>query len=183
MTNEELWRNILDNISKLSHLRQNLKKDFNKSQRLCININDMFKIQMPIFNTHREIRMYFTGENAKCPRCEGDLQLNSDNLKNGFNKFCSEKCEYESISERQRGENNTCHKFDKIKWKKNLSIATRKAIAEGRFTPNITNSWCHSRREFEMEGKKYKVRSSWEENFWRKNLCWSKIKHSTCYWC
>ena len=178
MTKEEIWLDILKNIPKLSHLNQNLKTLYNKSQRLCISINQTFNNDMPIFKSHRDIRLYFTNEVAKCPICKGDLQLNHDNLKNGFNKFCSNKCEYESISIRQKGENNTCHKFDKIQWKKNLSIALRKAIAEGRFTPNITNSWCHSRREFEMNGKMYKVRSSWEENFWRKNphLEYEKIR-------
>lgn len=35
----------------------------------------------------------------------------------------------------------------------------------GKFTPNVTNSWCHSRRKVILEDRTVNVRSLWEEKF------------------
>lgn len=44
------------------------------------------------------------------------------------------------------------------------------AIASGRFTPNITNSWTHWEAIIELDNKKTKrFRSSWEACFWMSN--------------
>jgi hypothetical protein len=51
---------------------------------------------------------------------------------------------------------------------KKHSILMRKYIKEGKFTPNITNSWTHWNTEIEIENKKRKYRSTWDMVF---HLC------------
>jgi hypothetical protein len=164
MTKSEQFKYLLDNMSKISHENQNLKKDYNKSQRLCISLND-HGIIIPIFNSHESIRQYFTGEKGLCEICENECKLDSNNIKNGFKQFCSSPCHMAWRSKRQSS-NNTIHRIkDRKKWSENLSLKLKSAIQEGRFTPNVTNSWCNSRRKVILEDRTVNVRSSWEEKF------------------
>lgn len=66
---------------------------------------------------------------------------------------CSLECYYKCFQLYERSD----------EYRKNLSNKLKKAIAEGRFTPNVTNSWTHSRK-FKIDNVKF--RSSWEFLFY-----------------
>lgn len=105
--------------------------------------------------------------------------------KYGIYKFChNSNCNYKSISDRQIGENNTCHRMTEDSFKsmcyKN-STKMKENIKEGKFIPNITNSWAKSRCEvrFIRNNKiiNMKTRSTWEAYFqlFNTNLLYEKI--------
>lgn len=93
--------------------------------------------------------------------------------KYGIYKFCEDsRCNYESISKRQSGENNTCHKMTDESFKSMCSknsIKMKQNIREGKFIPNVTNSWAKSRCEIEFYREdvliKIKTRSTWDAYF------------------
>jgi hypothetical protein len=98
--------------------------------------------------------------------------LNISN-KYGIYKFCdNSECNYSSISNRQLSDNNTCHRMTDESFKsmclKN-SIKMKQNIKEGKFIPNITNSWAKSRCEIEFYRNnllvKIKTRSTWDAYF------------------
>lgn len=107
------------------------------------------------------------------------------NKKYGIYKFCEEQsCNYKSISERQIGSNNTCHRMTEDSFRSMCEKNSKKMklnIKEGRFIPNITNSWAKSRCEvcFIRDNKKItiKTRSTWEAYFqlFNTNLIYEKI--------
>ncbi len=95
------------------------------------------------------------------------------NKKYGIYKFCDNaECNYSSIKNRQTGQNNTCHRMTEKSFKsmclKN-SIKMKQKIKEGKFIPNITNSWAKSRCEIEFYRNndllKIKTRSTWDAYF------------------
>lgn len=71
--------------------------------------------------------------------------------KYGIYKFCEDSsCNYNYISERQTGKNNTCHRMTEESFKSMCEKNSKKMklnIKEGRFIPSITNSWAKSRCE------------------------------------
>lgn len=103
----------------------------------------------------------------------------------GIYKFCEDSsCNYNSISERQSGSNNTSFRMSEETFKsmcKKNSIKMKLNIKEGRFIPNITNSWAKSRCEisFVRDGEviNMKTRSTWEAYFqlFNTNLVYEKI--------
>jgi hypothetical protein len=105
--------------------------------------------------------------------------------KYGIYKFCENvECNYKSISERQLGDNNTSHRMTKEtlnSMRKKNSINMKRLIREGKFIPNITNSWSNSRCEisFIRNNKtiNMKTRSTWEAYFqlYNKDLLYEKI--------
>ena len=106
-------------------------------------------------------------------------RLNSCNKKKrfrsfttGYYDFCSLPCTNKWLSESRIGKNNPIHNIsdnNRKKWKAKLSKQVKERIAAGKWTPNVTNSWCHSRYkiQFKRNNKiiKQKVRSSWEAFF------------------
>lgn len=176
MTKFQQFDYLLSNMSKLSHENQQLKtQGLNKSQRLCVTLN-AHEISIPIFNTHEDIRKFFTGEKGKCEICEKNCKLDSNNISNGFKQFCSYECQMKWRSLRQ-SKDNTIHRLkDRKKWGEMVSLRLKTAIAEGRFTPNVTNSWCHSRRKVIIGDNIINVRSSWEEKFLLMNPTYSYEK-------
>lgn len=107
------------------------------------------------------------------------------NKKYGIYKFCEHSsCNYKSISERQIGVNNTCHRMTEDSFKSMCEKNSNKMklnIKEGRFIPNITNSWAKSRCEitFIRDSKivSMKTRSTWEAYFqlFNTNLVYEKV--------
>jgi hypothetical protein len=70
--------------------------------------------------------------------------------------------------------------------KKVQSETMKKLIVEGKFTPNITNSWTNWEAYIEINGEKRRFRSSWEACFWfcNQNLEYEtiRVKHNDgCY--
>lgn len=105
---------------------------------------------------------------------------------NGRKLYCSEKCLFEHRSIRQMGKNNTSFKMsDETKKKVNLnqSKLIKKRIKNGEFTPNITNSWCHSMCKININGEIKKVRSTWEALFYisNPNLLYENIRIEYIY--
>lgn len=71
-------------------------------------------------------------------------------------------------SEKQKGKNNTCHKISESKKKeirKKQSNTIKKLILEGKFTPNITNSWANSKVPLKIFGFTKYYRSTWDAVF------------------
>lgn len=72
------------------------------------------------------------------------------------------------LSDTRKGDANPTHKQSaetKERMSINQSIRMKKLIAEGKWTPNITNSWCKSRTV--IDNKPF--RSSWEAAFYTVN--------------
>lgn len=160
---------LISNLPKLSHMNQQLAKHgFNGSQRLCISLNS-YGIEIPLFSTREDVRKFFTNESGSCEICGNDCKLKDNNIKAGFKQFCSHDCEMTWRSKRQ-SENNTIHRLrDRKKWSEMVSKRMKTAIAEGRFTPNVMNSWCNSRIKVKINEVLVNVRSSWEAYFQLKN--------------
>lgn len=102
----------------------------------------------------------------------------------GNYRFCSQKCNHESISKRQMGKNNTSHRMTEESFKsmcKKNSEKMKKNIKEGKFIPNITNSWARSRCDISFtrnnEIINLKTRSAWEAYFqiFNPNLLYEKL--------
>ena len=78
MTKKEEFQFILANIAKLSHKNQQLrKKGYNKSQRLCFSLREE-NIDVPIFETHEDIKTFFTCIMGKCKMC-GNIFIRNTN--------------------------------------------------------------------------------------------------------
>ena len=116
--------------------------------------------------------------NCKNNRKIGSLFPNRNDFLNvkkvyGVYKFCDDPfCNYSFISERQKGDNNTCHRMTEESFKsmcKKLSNIMKRKIKNGEFLPNITNSWAKSRCEVEVVRNnkivRVKTRSSWDAYF------------------
>lgn len=56
------------------------------------------------------------------------------------------------------------------------SVVMKKLILDGKFTPNITNTWTHWDAKIVLNNKTIKFRSSWEACFW---LCNQNLKYET----
>lgn len=72
------------------------------------------------------------------------------------------------LSESRKGKNNPRHKRSKDDWQKSYAKQSNKMkqnIAEGKFTPCVTNSWANSRCKIEIDGFEKKYRSSWDAAF------------------
>jgi hypothetical protein len=151
-----------------------------------------------IFESHQHCFNYLTehwDKKCKNENCYSNRKLTSlfpnrqdyinVNQKYGIYKFCENPdCNYKSISKRQmekitlviewqRKVLNQCVIKTPKKWKKN--------IREGRFIPNVTNSWANSKCEVQLqrgdEVVKIKTRSSWEAYFqlFNTNLLYEKL--------
>lgn len=169
MTRLQEFEYLLKNRAKFSHLNQHRRKEgLNGTQRLCISLNE-HGIEIPLFSSPEEIRTYFTGEEGKCKICKGKTYLKNRDYRCEFKETCGIKCENKLRSNLQVS-NNTVHRIKNRKeWKEKISSKLKLAIAEGRFTPNVTNSWCNSRKQVHVGDKIVNVRSSWEEKFLKKN--------------
>ena len=159
---------------------KNLRRSgMNNSAILSTYISDTLGLKIPIADSYQELRFFLTGEKGECEVCKNETLLKNARLMNGpFNQFCSKECEMKWRSKRQM-ENNTVYRIkDRKKWKDSLSVSAKNAIAEGRFTPNVTNSWCNSRISIVINDKIVNVRSSWEAYFLLKNpdLGYEKIR-------
>lgn len=158
-----------------------------KKENRILNINKLLKLVNDIqFNSFEECFSVLTNHwDKKClnPTCKKDRKLlNSFPNRNDYNfikkkygifKFCDDKtCNYKSISERQSGDKNTCHRmttdsFNSMCLKNSISMKSK--IRNGEFIPNITNSWARSRCDIFIyrNGEKInlKTRSTWEAYF------------------
>lgn len=155
---QELYTFACKYLAKLNHCNGNTLAD--KIKKFCKNRLKIYLESMP----DRDLYCYLSGnEIRKCEICNAECKMIS--FRGHFFQFCSRKCHLKWRSQRQ-SENNTVHRIrDRKTWSNNISKRLKLAIAEGRFTPDVTNSWCNSRRIVEINGRTVCVRSSWEEKF------------------
>jgi len=172
MTNIEAYHYLIKNSKSIlcGKEAKNLRKNgLNNSEILALHLRQ-FDINIQV-STYFQLRVKLTGDFKKCEICnKNQTKLkNANTLHSVFNQFCSRECEMKWRSIRQ-SENNTVNRIkDRKKWVNNISIRIKKSILEGKFTPQVTNSWCHSRRKVILEDRTVNVRSSWEEKFLLKN--------------
>lgn len=167
------------NIGKIKSIIDLILTKFKIDLTLFLNDNHLVEDLIEYLTNHWD-------KKCKNPKCQNErkslgLLVNRSEYNNciekyGIYKFCGEKCNYESISNRQKGENNTCHRMSEESFRsmcdKNSKIMKDK-IRDGEFIPNITNSWANSRCEIEFirDGEMViqKTRSTWEAFFQLKN--------------
>ena len=152
------------------------------------NINEI--IYSKNIKNIEELYLYLTGDTpVYCPICGKKTEFitykNLENKKDKrhYKQFCSLKCRNIWWADKQRCDNTT-HRMteESIKAaKEKLSNKLKNAIKNGKFTPNVTNSWCHSKISIGInETQKISVRSSWEALFLllnkEKNLCYENIR-------
>jgi hypothetical protein len=171
------------------------KEENDKVNALNVLLNKVCNLQ---FQTLEECFLFLTEnwdkkcKNSKCNRSRkiGSLFPNRIDFINvekkyGIYKFCDNtSCNYESISHRQSGESNTCHRMTEKSFKsmclKN-SLKMKQNIKEGKFIPNITNSWAKSRCDIEFYRNndivKIKTRSTWDAYFqlYNQNIFYEKL--------
>jgi len=139
-----------------------------------------FKI--PVFGS-QNVFDYLNDDKGKFCNCGKPNKF--DTFSHGYSKFCSKDCLYKWRSVNMIGEKNNIYKATpetlKEMGKKN-SIRIKKSIAEGKFTPCVTNSWAKSRCIVEItQGNiinKIKCRSSWDAYFQIRNpeLLYERIR-------
>ena len=86
-----------------------------------------------------------------------------------YKQFCCDKCRNIWWQKKQH-ENNTCYRIkDKKMMGEKISLKLKESIKSGKFTPCVTNSWCHSKInvKFILNDKieSVNLRSSWEAYF------------------
>lgn len=166
-TNKDIYNYICDHIFEYANsgLIKTLKNNLYFSK--VINFENI--------NTPEDLYLYLTGNKKhKCPICGKYTEFMSFKKCRGrhYKEFCSKECLHKHRSMIQTGDKNTCHKISPDKMKKiakEASIRTKRLIKEGKFTPCVTNSWCHSKIEINYKNNNEiltgKYRSSWEAIF------------------
>jgi hypothetical protein len=134
---------------------------------------------------------YLHDDIGKYCSCGNPLKFNGFSYKRKYldsrqyQKFCSKKCLYKWRSKNMIGEKNNFHKVSKerqLAIGKENGIRLKRMIADGTFTPCVTNSWAKSRCivQFMRNDKmtQVKCRSSWDAYFQIKNpkLKYEKIR-------
>ena len=154
--------------------------------RRWLDLNDILYDKNKELITIEDIYLELSNNINKCSHinCNGRrkyIGLYSKNMCDNYNKYCSEKCENKSHSERMMGENNSFHKTPKetlIRVWKNQSIHMKEKIKNGLFTPCITNTWTNYESKILLNGVIKHLRSSWEAFFYLVNphLLFEKLR-------
>jgi hypothetical protein len=188
---DELYDYLYENRFKFIN-----KKTYPEKVQSINNISiEIFDIKFDSFESCFEYLTSHWDKKCKNEKCKNERKLLSLfpnrieylNIKKkyGIFKFCHLKeCNYESISERQRGDKNTYHRISPDKMRKMRESHSKlmiEKIRNGEFVPNITNSWAKSRCDIQFERGseliKLKTRSSWDAYFqlFNKNFFYEKI--------
>lgn len=121
--------------------------------------------------TNEDLFLYLTNEiPQKCEICGNNTPFISF-TKPYYKQFCCNKCRQIWWAKKQH-ENNTSYRMSS-KTKQNAlklqSNTIKNKIKNGEWTPNVTNSWCHSKikLKYNLNNKiiSKNVRSSWEAFF------------------
>tara|TARA_R110000803_G_scaffold59157_9_gene117601 strand:+ start:265 stop:1101 length:837 start_codon:yes stop_codon:yes gene_type:complete len=135
---------------------------------------------------------YLHDNKGKLCSCSNPLKFNGFSYKRNiptggksYQKFCSKKCLYDWRSKNMIGDKNNFHKVSEQRRKeigKENGIRLKRMIANGTFTPCVTNSWAKSRCIVQILRNnkivQIKCRSSWDAYFQIKNpkLKYEKIR-------
>lgn len=169
-TKYEIYTYLCENVNKYFCTRNGFIEKI-KSDDILGNLIDFTNIK-----TIEDLYLYLTDDKPhKCVICGKPTKFISfvpSRNNTSYLLTCSLECQNKLRSKQQLGENNTCHRISdetKVKMSKDASIRMKSKIKNGEFTPNVTNSWCHSlikikfiRNNKLIEGK---YRSSWEAMF------------------
>ncbi len=134
---------------------------------ICENFPEILNI-----NTSEELFLFLTDKQKKyCEICGKPTPFISLYGNRNYNQFCCDKCRQIWWSKQQK-ENNTLNRMTDTKWarfKEKLSIIAKRNIQSGKWTPNITNSWCRSKikLKYVFNNKTFQkyMRSSWDAYF------------------
>ena len=172
---DDIYKFICDNKFRIFNRinKEELFKSFLKENKID------FPFEIKISNVIK----YLKNIDTKCliEGCNNERKFigirNDNRTEFGFRKYCSKECEYKSISIRQSGLNNTCHRMSVESFnsmRKKNSILMKNKIKNGEFIPNITNSWNKGTSYLILNNKKIKYRSSWEAFF---HLCNTHLEY------
>lgn len=154
-SNEEIFAFICKYYHNIGHISN--KKTFKEK------VKKFSGIDIPEFDNMEDLYCYLTKTVNSCEMCGNKRKLKS--FSSGLKQFCSKECHLKWRSIRQSND-NTIHRLrDRKTWSENVSKRIKKSILDGKFTPNVTNSWCHSRKKVIIGNRIINVRSSWEEKF------------------
>jgi len=180
----ELYNFLFENIESKNKFLNGKDIDYRLKRWLNINYIKIEGIEITIenvFNYSKNIQEKdMLCKNPNCNNKTKFIKLHN-RYPNGRKKYCSDKCMFENRSIMQMGENNTSHKMSNETRKKvasNQSKLIKERIKNGKFTPNITNSWCHSMCKININNAIKNVRSTWEAFFYLVNpsLLYEKIR-------
>lgn len=159
-TKKEIYEYMCENIHEYAQL---LKSKNFKNHILYEKINYDFK-------DNEDLYLFLNDINK--PKCRLDSCSNNARFKgfsSGYTQFCSINCNNKWLSVSRIGINNPIHNItpeNRKKWGEKLSISIKERIKSGKWTPEITNSCCHSRYKIKFYRKNEEivqnVRSSWE---------------------
>lgn len=184
LLNIEKSKTINSKLEIFEFIIENYKSIFNYSDTTLKlkKFLKLYDIKLTIeFNTVKELYDYLTDyKNSKCTICGNESIF--INFKKGYKKICSNECLSKYRSNRMTGEKNAFYlmtnETKEFAFKK-ISTKLKDRIANGTFTPNVTNSWAHSKIEVKLNNDKtVNCRSSWEAFFLIKNptLLYEKIR-------
>jgi hypothetical protein len=170
MDNNQIYYLIKENIFKFKN-NNNEKKSIEKLISFLnsrnINIQSNFSTFIELFDYLRESQGKYCG-------CGNENKF--IRFTEGYSKFCSYECLYKWRSINMLGENNNVHKMtDDSKKAMGLknSLHIKSKIANGTFTPNVTNSWARSKCIVKIKRCDITLnvacRSSWDAYFQLKN--------------
>lgn len=158
----KIYQFICDNIFKFNTI-----SNLNESQRILKMIND-YSLNVPSnLLTWKDLYDYLNSS-MQCTNIKCVNESRFDSFTHGYYKFCSDECLHKWRSYNMEGDKNNFHKVSPdIKKRIGTENGKRikRMIAEGTFTPNITNSWARSRCNINLNGNNIKLRSSWEAYF------------------
>lgn len=159
---DEIYKFISDNIFKFNTIT-----NLSESERITKMINEYhFNIDNNV-TSWKDLYDYLKGP-IKCTNinCVNESKFNT--FTHGYYKFCSDECLHKWRSYNMEGDKNNFHKVS-TDVRKRIGVENgkriKKMVAEGTFTPNITNSWAKSRCNINLNGKNIKLRSSWDAYF------------------
>lgn len=144
---------------------------FNSNLKESERINNMIKeYNLSIennFYSWKDLYDYLKGKHT-CSNIDCNKECTFKRFTTGYKEFCSNECLHRWRSYIMEGDKNNFHKVSKETRKRigrENGQRIKRMIAEGTFTPNITNSWAKSLCTISLEGKYIKLRSSWEAYF------------------
>lgn len=167
MSKQEIYEYLRKNAAKLfTHGIQKIKqKDVFKE------INYDFKDAQDLYDYLNNTQIF------KCRYKNCNKKRKFLSFTQGYRHFCSAECNNKWLSETRTGKGNPIHRItneNRIKWKATLSFQVKERIKKGTWTPESTNSWCHSRYKIQFIRNnqiiKQNVRSSWEAIFQLLNI-------------
>lgn len=164
---KDLYEFLIKNSSKYISCLKKLLKEHKKIQNLFIDFSGNLDSLEDIF-------LFLTDSSPKkCKFCGNPtkfvsfIQINQ----RPYSDFCSSECRHKNFSLNQKL-NNTSKRMNDVSRKElseKMSKMTKERIKEGIWTPEVTNSWCHSKivLKYFHNGnlKQTKVRSSFEALF------------------